>query len=154
MTAEAKRPAHTWVDENAQRLSSWTETIWRLAEPAWREYRSAAFYVDLLRSYGFQVEVATGGMPTAFRAVWSQDADGPTSAGYGEYDAAVSFHPGYMPALSNTCVRDTHCGSFQSRVYIFEGMNSAQWGSGQPHVTTPRGEGWWIPEKPASGEVL
>ena len=38
---EAKQFAHDWVDQNSQRLSDFDLEIWRYAEPAWREYRSA-----------------------------------------------------------------------------------------------------------------
>ena len=54
--SEAKRFAHDWIDQNRQRLSDFDLEIWRYAEPAWREYRSAKAYVDLLRDEGFDVE--------------------------------------------------------------------------------------------------
>ena len=44
-----------------------------------------AFYVDLLRDRGFEVETGSAGMPTAFCAVW-ENGPGPTLAGYAEYD--------------------------------------------------------------------
>ena len=53
---EAKQFAHDWIDQNRQRLSDFDLEIWRYAEPAWREYRSAKAYVDLLRDEGFEVE--------------------------------------------------------------------------------------------------
>ena len=37
-----------WVDGRMDDLSSWSATIWDFAEPALREYRSAAWYVDRL----------------------------------------------------------------------------------------------------------
>ena len=37
-------------------LSDWTATIFDFGETAWREYRSAAWYVDRLRAEGFTVE--------------------------------------------------------------------------------------------------
>ncbi len=61
-------------------------TIWNLHEPSWREYKSAAWYVDRLKAEGFEVEAGSGGMPTAFAAEWS-NGDGPTIGGYAEYDA-------------------------------------------------------------------
>ena len=53
---EAKQFALDWIEQNRQRLSEFDLEIWRYAEPAWREYRSARAYVDLLRAEGFDVE--------------------------------------------------------------------------------------------------
>ena len=64
--SEAKQFAYDWIDQNRQRLSEFDLEIWRYAEPAWREYRSAKAYVDLLRDEGFDVEEGSGEMPTAF----------------------------------------------------------------------------------------
>src|SRR4029078_8182541 len=68
-----------------QRLSDFDLEIWRYAEPAWREYKSAKAYIDLLRSEGFDVEEGSGGMTTAFTATWGNG--GPTIGAYAEYDA-------------------------------------------------------------------
>ncbi|MEM7120602.1 MAG: amidohydrolase [Pseudomonadota bacterium] len=84
--SEQKKAALDWVDDNRQTLSDWHTTIWDLHEPAWREYKSAAWYVDRLRQEGFEVEEGSGGMPTAFCATW-QNGDGPTIGSYAEYDA-------------------------------------------------------------------
>ena len=107
MTAhsDAKRTAHAWVDANAQRLSDFDLEIWRYAEPAWREYRSAQAYVDLLREDGWEVEAGSGGMPTAFAATWSHGTGGPTIGSYAEYDAVPGNsqepvpHPQPRPGL-------------------------------------------------------
>ena len=82
----AKALALAWVDSQRQTLSEWHRTIWNYAEPAWREYRSAAWFVERLTEEGFAVEAGSGGMPTAFAAAWS-NGPGPTVAGYAEYDA-------------------------------------------------------------------
>jgi aminobenzoyl-glutamate utilization protein B len=82
----AKETARAWVDEHTRDLSAWTRAIWDLAEPAWREYRSSAWYADRLRAEGFEVEAGSGGMPTAFSATWT-NGDGPTLLSYAEYDA-------------------------------------------------------------------
>jgi len=49
----AKNTARTWVGGNLGQLSEWCATIWDFGETAWREYRSSAFYVDILRREGF-----------------------------------------------------------------------------------------------------
>ncbi len=78
--------AFAWIERQRDALSAWHRTIWEYAEPAWREYRSAAWFIARLRAAGFEVEEASGGMPTAFAARWSNGA-GACVAGYAEYDA-------------------------------------------------------------------
>ena len=80
-----KQTVLDWVDANREKLSRWHAEVWDLHEPAWREYRSANWYVERLRSEGFDVEVGSGGMPTAFCARWGDG--GPVIASYAEYDA-------------------------------------------------------------------
>lgn len=99
----AKRTAFDWIAANTAELSDWHSRIWHLAEPAWREYKSARFFVDLLRRAGFEVEEGSGGMPTAFRATF-RHKDGPTVGGYAEYDAV----PGNCQAATTT--RQTRSG--------------------------------------------
>jgi len=81
-----KQSLFGWVDQRMSDLSDWNQIIWHYGETALREYRSAAWYVDRLRQEGFEVEAGTGGMPTAFRATWS-NGTGPRIAAYAEYDA-------------------------------------------------------------------
>ena len=81
-----KATAQDWIDENLEQLLDWHARIWELAEPAWREYDSQAWYVQRLREEGFEVEDGSGGMPTAFSARWS-NGPGPTLLTYAEYDA-------------------------------------------------------------------
>jgi len=210
MATTEMQTAIDWVAAHERQLSDWHQTIWNFAEPAWREYRSAAFYVDLLRREGFAVEEGSAGMPTAFCARWGNE--GPALATYAEYDAvpgnsqeptpfesprpglhrwaaghtdphsalgigalggllaakaaierhglsarlvffgepaekvcgskpvhaahgyydgldaAISFHPAYMPALANTTVWDTHCGCYWSKVFTFECVEPETWG--------------------------
>lgn len=95
LSAEAKATAQAWISDNLEQLTEWHTHIWELAEPAWREYRSAKWYVELLRMEGFEVEAGSAGMPTAFSAVWSS-GDGPTLLTYAEYDAV----PGNNQAAS------------------------------------------------------
>jgi len=89
--------ARDWVNLHRKALSEWHRTIWEFAEPAWREYRSAAWFVEQLRAAGFVVEAGSGGMPTAFAAHWS-NGPGPTLATYAEYDAV----PGNCQAAATT----------------------------------------------------
>lgn len=82
----AQASALAWLEENGSALSADHMTIWDFQEPSWREYKSSAWYMDRLEREGFDVERGTAGMPTAFRARWS-NGDGPALAGYAEYDA-------------------------------------------------------------------
>jgi aminobenzoyl-glutamate utilization protein B len=207
----AKQTAFEWVSAHEAWLSKTTKDIWDFHEPAWREYRSAAYYIELLRAHGFEVEEGTGGMPTAFRATFGsgrpligayaeydavpgnsqdpvpyqkpRDRVHPQAAGhtdphsalgtgalggalaaadairrhelpgtivffgepaekvcgskpvhaahgyYDELDAAISFHPAYIPAHSNTVRWDTHCGSYWSAIYTFECPEPETWAS-------------------------
>lgn len=94
---DAQTTARAHVKSNAAFLSDGCATIFDYAEPAWREYRSAAWYVDQLRRAGFTVEEGSGGMPTAFCAEWS-NGDGPIVGMYAEYDAV----PGNCQAAATT----------------------------------------------------
>ncbi len=83
----AQNLATATIDARAADLSAWTATIFDFGETSWREYRSAAWYVERLRAEGFTVEEGSGGMPTAFCADWSQGpADAPKIGLYAEYD--------------------------------------------------------------------
>ena len=86
LNGAAKETAREWVKDNLEKLLDWHTEIWEYAEPAWREYRSAEWYVQRLREEGFTVEENSGGMPTAFSAEWA-NGDGPTILSYAEYDA-------------------------------------------------------------------
>ncbi|MFD1910661.1 amidohydrolase [Halodurantibacterium flavum] len=91
-----KQSAVDWIDDNTSALSADHKTIFDFHEPAWREYKSAAWYVKRLREEGFTVEEASGGMPTAFCAEWS-NGDGPVIGGYAEYDAVPGFSQDTVP---------------------------------------------------------
>ena len=80
-----KQTSWSWIEANRARLSDFHLRIWDYAETAWREYRSAAAYCDLLRAEGFTVEEGSGEMPTAFVATWG--SGGPVLGTYAEYDA-------------------------------------------------------------------
>ncbi len=92
-------PAQTFalaeIGRRAPDLSDWTATIFGFGETAWREYRSAEWYVDRLRAEGFTVEEGSADMPTAFCADW-RNGEGPVIGLYAEYDAV----PGNCQAAS------------------------------------------------------
>src|SRR5258708_40275423 len=96
MTA-VKELARAWVEGHREELSGRHRTIWELAEPAWREYRSAAWFVGRLESAGFTAEPGSAALPTAFAARWS-NGPAPTLAAYAEYDAV----PGNCQSAATT----------------------------------------------------
>ncbi|MFQ6053307.1 MAG: amidohydrolase [Candidatus Bathyarchaeia archaeon] len=92
---EEKRSVFDWIDDNRRRISEFHQEIWHYAEPAFREYRSAKAYVELLRSEGFKVEEGSGQMPTAFCAVWGEGK--PVIGGFAEYDAVPGCSQAAVP---------------------------------------------------------
>jgi len=92
---EEKRTVFDWIDENRSWISDFHQEIWHYAEPAFREYRSAEAYVKLLREEGFKVEEGSGGMPTAFCAVWGEGK--PVIGGFAEYDAVPGCSQAAVP---------------------------------------------------------
>lgn len=101
---DAKARAHDWIESRRAEWSAWNRTIWDFGETAWREYRSAAWYCDLLDGAGWEVERASGAMPTAFAA--RRGRGGPVIATIAEYDAvpdncqAAETRHGPRPGLS------------------------------------------------------
>ena len=91
----AKQTAIDWIEANRERLSAFDLEIWGYAEPAWREYKSAKAYVDLLRADGWDVEVGSGGMPTAFDRTLATRFGGKAVELLlqGQYGKMVANHP-------------------------------------------------------------
>jgi aminobenzoyl-glutamate utilization protein B len=96
--SSAKQDLLAWIDSNMPELSAWHQILWNYAEPAFREYKSSAWYVKRLEASGFTVEAGSAEMPTAFAASFS-NGPGPTVATYVEYDAV----PGNCQAASTKC---------------------------------------------------
>ena len=94
-----KRYAFEWIDEHTRRFSEFHSRVWSYAEPAWREYKSAKAYCDLLRAEGFAVEESSGEMPTAFAARWGKS--GPVLGGFGVFYLILSWS---APALSGVAL--------------------------------------------------
>lgn len=92
---EMKKHAISWINEHEKWISDFHQKIWHLAEPALREYESVAAYVDLLNKEGFEVEEGSGGMPTAFCAIWGEEK--PVLATFAEYDATPGNNQAATP---------------------------------------------------------
>src|SRR5512133_697103 len=84
----AQKSALDWLGQRRPALSRDDMALWDFHEPSWREYRSSQWYVDRLRQEGFEVELGSAGMPTAFCARW-RNGNGPTIAGAGALSQAA-----------------------------------------------------------------
>ncbi|MEU6411821.1 hypothetical protein [Microbispora sp. NPDC046933] len=81
----ARTTALSWIEENSAALTGLSDTIWALAEPSLREWRSALATAGLLRAHGFTIEWGTAGFPAAFVATYGEGA--PVIGFNVEYDA-------------------------------------------------------------------
>lgn len=90
-----KRTVLDYIDENKSWLSDFHMEIWKYAEPAFREYKSASAYVKLLKEDCWSVEEGSGEMPTAFCAVWGEGK--PVIGGFAEYDAVPGTSQANVP---------------------------------------------------------
>ena len=104
--------AVAWIDANRQRFSDFNLQIWHYAEPAWREYKSANAYVDLLRADGWDVEKASGNMPTAFAARWGNGA--PVLGSFAEYDAVPGNSQQIVPSSASRRAASLGCRPHRS----------------------------------------
>ncbi|MFZ2055770.1 MAG: amidohydrolase [Candidatus Aminicenantales bacterium] len=89
-----KKEALSWVDAASPELSKLNDEIWRAAEVAMEEYRSAEALASYLEKMGFAVERGVAGLPTAFIGVYGSGQ--PVIGFLAEYDA--------LPGLSQDTV--------------------------------------------------
>ena len=75
-------------------IEAMAHTLWRHAEIALTEQRSAAFLADVLEKEGFSVDRGVAGMPTAFVAEWGEGE--PIVGVLAEFDA--------LPGIGNEAV--------------------------------------------------
>jgi aminobenzoyl-glutamate utilization protein B len=80
-----KQILYSIVDEKAPMLTSLSDMIWEYAELSMQEHRSAAAYIELLKSEGFTVEEQLCGIPTAFSGCYGSGK--PVIGILGEFDA-------------------------------------------------------------------
>lgn len=89
-----KKEALAWVDAAMPELARLNDEIWRNAEIALEEYRSAEALASYLDKAGFKVERGVAGLPTAF--VGTYGSGQPVIGFLAEYDA--------LPGLSQETV--------------------------------------------------
>ncbi|MGH9509950.1 MAG: hypothetical protein ACRD2M_08435, partial [Terriglobales bacterium] len=80
-----KDEAAASIEKHRAELVSLSDQIWRFAETALREHKSAKLLADYAEQQGFQVERGVAGMPTAFIASYGEGK--PVIGILGEYDA-------------------------------------------------------------------
>lgn len=80
-----KKEALAWVDTNMSELAKLNDEIWRSAEVAMEEYKSAEALAAYLEKMGFVVERGVAGLPTAF--VGTSGSGQPVIGFLAEYDA-------------------------------------------------------------------
>lgn len=83
--ADTKKAAVATVDANAAVMTALSDEIWRYAETALKETRSAKALADWAEAKGFRVTRGVAGMPTAFVAEFGSGQ--PVIGIMGEYDA-------------------------------------------------------------------
>lgn len=87
MTAKAST-AIKFIDQHRQYLTDISDRIWSYAELALHENKSAQLLAEELRAHGFEVEMGSGGMPSAIVAQWGHGK--PVIGFLGEYDALAN----------------------------------------------------------------
>lgn len=80
-----KTAAVASIDRHRTEMTGLSDQIWRYAETALRESRSAKTLADYAEAQGFRVERGVAGMPTAFVATYGEGK--PVIGILGEYDA-------------------------------------------------------------------
>lgn len=80
-----KQKLYNSIDENAPEIIALSDAIWEYAELSMEEYKSAAYYCELLEKEGFTVERELCGIPTAFSGSFGSGS--PRIGILGEFDA-------------------------------------------------------------------
>lgn len=80
-----KQKLYDSVDKNAEKITALSDAIWDFSELSMQEYKSAAYYCDLLEQEGFRVERKLCGIPTAFSGSFGSGK--PKIGILGEFDA-------------------------------------------------------------------
>ena len=79
------------IESERQPLVETSQTIWNTPETSFTERTASRLLTELLKRYGFSVEMPYAGMETAFRAEYRRGEGGATFALAAEYDALVGL---------------------------------------------------------------
>jgi aminobenzoyl-glutamate utilization protein B len=80
-----KKGAVRWIEDNATLLTEISDRAWLYAEPSLLEYRTSKLLSEELRKAGFDVEMDSAGLDTAFVATYGQGS--PVLCTFAEYEA-------------------------------------------------------------------
>lgn len=80
-----------FIENNRERFIKVNDDVWKYAELAFREEKSAACLEQVLKEEGFSVETGLAGIPTCFSATYSQGSGKPVMGILGEYDALAGL---------------------------------------------------------------
>jgi len=94
-THEVKQEAFSQIDLLRPQLKRASQEIHNHPELQFEEFYASSLISDMLKQGGFTVEKPVGGVETAFKAVFTKDADNPRVAFLSEYDA--------LPGLGHAC---------------------------------------------------
>ena len=92
---DAKTAAAATIDRSAAEMTRLSDEVWRYAETALRETRSAKALADWAEAKGFRVTRGVAGMPTAFVAEYGSGK--PVIGIMGEYDALPGISQKALP---------------------------------------------------------
>lgn len=81
----AKSSAIRFLNQKQNDLVGWNDSIWKYAEPSFKEFRSSKLLIDVLQNEGFTVQQNVSGFSTVFIATYGTVK--PVIGLFGEYDA-------------------------------------------------------------------
>ena len=74
-----------FIERHQTQLITWSDEVWKFAEPSLKENKSATLLINVLRREGFTVQENVSGMATVFVATYGTAQ--PVVGLFGEYDA-------------------------------------------------------------------
>jgi aminobenzoyl-glutamate utilization protein B len=83
--SNAKSSAIKLIGQKQTDLIHWNDSIWKLAEPSFKESRSVNLLIDILQKEGFTIQRNVSGFSTVFMATYGTAK--PVIGLFGEYDA-------------------------------------------------------------------
>ncbi|MSP11396.1 MAG: M20 family peptidase [Chloroflexi bacterium] len=116
---ELKTRVAAAIDGASAELLELSRRIHANPEVQYQEFKASTWLAENLERHGFQVERATGNLPTAFRAVRTGEKSGPTIAFLAEYDA--------LPGVGHGCGHNLICTAALGAAYgvsaVLAGLN-------------------------------
>ncbi len=99
------------VDENAQLIGDFTDSLWDNPELGFSEFKSCALFKKILSEHGFTITDNLAGLPTSFKAVYGEGH--PAIGVLAEYDALhrLNYQAGKTEPILRTDTENGHgCG--------------------------------------------